>query len=53
MEPINYSRAKPTDKVYQFAQKLANGTESLEWEEEHGYWRSLLNKFQIPVESQA
>ena len=53
MEPINYSRAKPTDKVYQFAQKLANGTESLEWEEEHGYLRSLLNKFQIPVESQA
>ena len=29
MEPINYSRAKPTDKVYQFAQKLANGTEWL------------------------
>ena len=53
MEPINYSRAEPTDKVYQFAQKLANGTESLEWDKKHGYLKSLLDKLDIPVESQA
>ena len=53
MEPINYSRAEPTDKVYQFSEKLANGTESLEWDKEHGYLKSLLKKLNVPVESQA
>lgn len=53
MEPINYSRATPTDKVYQFSQNLKNGTESLEWDNQHGYLKSLLSKLKVPVSSQA
>jgi hypothetical protein len=53
MEPINYSRAKPTDKIYQFSQNLKNGAESLEWNEENGYLKSLLSKLKVPVSSQA
>ncbi len=52
-DPINYSRAEPTDKVYSFSKKLADGTETLEWNEEHGYLNSLLQKLNVPVESQA
>jgi len=52
MAPINYSKSEPTDAVAEFAKKLADQSESLVWEDEHGYLKSLLEKLDVPVSSQ-
>ena len=51
-EPIRYSKTIPTDAVHQLAENLAAGKTSLEWEQEHGYLKSLLAELKIPVSSQ-
>lgn len=51
-EPIRYSTTKPTDLVQQLADDLTSGAQSLEWNEEHGYLDSVLEKLKIPVSSQ-
>lgn len=52
-KPILYSTTKPTDPVQQLADKLSSGTETLEWNDEHGYLDAILAKLRIPVSSQS
>ncbi len=51
--PILYSTTKPTDPVQQLAERLATGSASLEWNDEHGYLEAILANLQIPVSSQS
>jgi hypothetical protein len=50
--PINYETAPVHDPVAKLQQRLADGATSLEWDEEHGWLRSVLNELNVPVSSQ-
>jgi len=50
--PINYSESEPTEKVFQLARAIADGSQELVWEQEHGYLKSLLISLEIPQSSQ-
>ena len=50
---IGYSSKIPTDKVNELNQLLRTDREILVFESQNGYLRSLLEKLQIPVNSQA
>jgi hypothetical protein len=50
---VAYSAGTPNDPAGRLAQRLANGAERLEFEPEHGYLISVLNKLNIPVASQS
>lgn len=51
-EPIRYSESVATDPVARLAADLADGRKELQWEEEHGYLKSLLSALDVPVSSQ-
>ena len=50
--PIRYSSAIPTNAVSRLHDSLADGKQSLEWSEKHGYLPALLNKLGISTNSQ-
>lgn len=50
--PVNYGQAEANDPVAVLARALAEGRESLEYSEEHGWLPSLLEKLQISHASQ-
>ena len=41
--PINYETAPVNDPVARLQQRLADGTATLEWDDEHGWLKSVLN----------
>ena len=51
-EPISYSTSAPTDPVSQLAAAVADGEATLEWDQEHGWLKSLLAKLDVPQSSQ-
>jgi hypothetical protein len=50
--PINYRSNDLNDPVSQLQQQLDQGKESLVYEPEHGYLRSVLQLLQVPIDSQ-
>jgi len=50
--PIEYSKATPTNRVYQLGQRIAAGEVTLAFDEERGYLASLLSALDVPIESQ-
>src|SRR5262245_14992795 len=51
-EPINYSQATPRNVVSRLQERIDAGTAKLEYDEDHGYLKSLLRELGVPVESQ-
>jgi hypothetical protein len=51
-DPINYSAATPRNAITRLQERLAAGTARLDFEEEHGYLRSLLRALDVPESSQ-
>ncbi|REJ76533.1 MAG: hypothetical protein DWQ34_05260 [Planctomycetota bacterium] len=51
-EPINYETAPTTNRVASLQQAIDDGAATLEWDEEHGYLRSVLEHLDVPVSSQ-
>lgn len=51
-EPINYSAAKPCNVVARLQERLATGKAKLDFDEDHGYLRSLLRALDVPASSQ-
>lgn len=51
-DPVNYSRSEPTDPVARLQSELGTGTQTLSWDDEHGYLKSLLAALQIEPTSQ-
>jgi len=51
-EPINYRTREVTDPVAQLQKRIDRGEVSLDFEPQHGYLRSVLQKLDIPVSSQ-
>jgi hypothetical protein len=51
-EAIQYSKRPVTDAVTRLAGSLASGKATLKYEENTGYLRSVLEAFDVPVESQ-
>ena len=51
-EPINYSASSPTDRVSQMASAIKKGTTVLDWDEDHGWLKSILENLDIPTSSQ-
>lgn len=51
-EPINYRAAKISDPVAQLQERMDRGEVKLEYEPQHGYLRSVLEKLNVPVDSQ-
>ena len=51
-EPVRYSKTEPTDLLHQLGERLASGETKLEWDQEHGYLKSLLDELKVPVSSQ-
>ena len=50
--PINYQTAPVSDPIAVLQQKLADGTATLEWDEEHGYLNAMLKALNVPESSQ-
>jgi hypothetical protein len=50
--PLNYSAEKPNDRIAQLQKQIASGEVKLEWDEQTGYLRSLLEKLNISKSSQ-
>jgi len=50
--PINYRSGDLSDPVAKLQQELAQGKESLQYEPEHGYLKSVLKLLKVPVDSQ-
>lgn len=51
-EPINYSRAIPQNHLTKLQERLSAGTAKLEFDDTHGYLRSLLKLLDVPASSQ-
>lgn len=51
-EPINYSRTEPTDPVARLAAEVSSGARTLEWDEEHGYLKAVLEALDVRPSSQ-
>jgi hypothetical protein len=51
-EAIQYSKRPVHDPVYRLGQKIVRGETQLDFDESHGYLRSLLAALDVPVESQ-
>lgn len=51
-EPINYMSADVHDPVAELARAIAAGEKQLEYDDEHGYLKSLLKELGVPVSSQ-
>lgn len=51
-EPINYSKSEPSDVVHDLVNRMTNGKTTLEWDNDHGYLKSLLKLLKVPVDSQ-
>jgi hypothetical protein len=51
-DPIRYSETQPTDRVARLAERLAAGEESLQWDQQHGYLKSILSALDVSQESQ-
>jgi hypothetical protein len=51
-DPINYSAAAPRNAVVRLRERLATGEETLTFDPEHGYLRSLLRTLDVPESSQ-
>jgi len=49
---INYSAETPNDRIAQLQKQIASGEIKLEWDEQTGYLRSLLEKLNISKDSQ-
>jgi hypothetical protein len=52
-EPINYRSDNLTDPVAKLQKQLDRGETKLEYEPQHGYLKSVLEKLKVPVDSQA
>jgi len=52
LAPISYSSAETNDPIAQIQKKLNDGDLTLEFDDTHGYLRSLMEALEIPVESQ-
>ena len=50
--PINYSTAAPSNVVSRLQGRIEQGKETLEYEPEHGYLRSILRALDVPESSQ-
>ncbi|HEX5177129.1 MAG TPA: hypothetical protein VFV83_08885 [Chthoniobacteraceae bacterium] len=50
--PLNYSGETPNDRIAQLQKQIASGEVKLEWDEQTGYLRSLLEKLKISKSSQ-
>lgn len=50
--PINYSQAKPDNRVSQLFDQIAAGTKQLDFDERFGYLPALLAELDVPVSSQ-
>src|SRR5271155_4152515 len=51
-EPINYRTHEVTDPVAQLQKRLDHGDVQLNYEPGHGYLKSVLDKLEIPINSQ-
>lgn len=51
-EPINYLEATPNDPVAQLQAKIDSGEVELEYDEEYGYLKAVLEHLKVPVSSQ-
>jgi hypothetical protein len=51
-DPINYSAATPRNAVTRLHERLTSGKVKLDFEEDHGYLRSLLRALDVPESSQ-
>jgi len=51
-EPINYSETEPVDRVHQLSEEIAAGSVSLQWEQKHGFLKSLLKELDVSEASQ-
>jgi hypothetical protein len=51
-EPINYRTHQVTDPVAQLQKLLDHGDVKLNYEPQHGYLKSVLDKLEIPISSQ-
>jgi hypothetical protein len=51
-EPINYRTHQVTDPVAQLQKLLDHGDVKLDYEPQHGYLKSVLDRLEIPVSSQ-
>lgn len=50
--PINYRDAPSSDRVAALFDQIRAGKVKFEWEDEHGYLKSLLSHLDIPISSQ-
>lgn len=50
--PIDYNQAPVTDRVALLQEQIANGRATLEYDEKHGYLRSVLEHLDVSVSSQ-
>lgn len=50
--PINYSSTTPTDPVQQLANRIQDGNQTLQWDADSGFLKSLLKVLEIPESSQ-
>jgi hypothetical protein len=50
--PLDYSAQAPNDRLAQLQKQIASGEVKLEWDEQTGYLRSLLEKLNISPSSQ-
>src|SRR5262245_53261151 len=51
-EPIHYSTARPDNAVERLREGLRSGQVKLDYDEDHGYLRSLLQALGVPESSQ-
>jgi len=51
-EPIRYSKSKPNDAIAELSKQLESGNARLQWDQDHGYLKSLLKALRIPQSSQ-
>jgi hypothetical protein len=51
-EPINYRTAKISDPIAKLQARMDRGEVKLEYEPQHGYLRSVLQKLDVPIDSQ-
>src|SRR6516225_4200359 len=51
-EPIQYAKSQPDNAVERLREVLGNGQAKLEFDEDHGYLRSLLRALGLPESSQ-
>lgn len=51
-DPINYSRATPSNVVSRLQERIEQGKQKLDFEPDHGYLRSILRALDVPESSQ-